>query len=193
VELLPILLLLPLLFGAVVAVLAGLVIVAAISLVDLKPFREYWHNSRPQFLVAVPTFAATLAFAPRVERGLLVGIALAFAVHLWREMRIDLTTRVADQTLHVHPEGVLYFASAPMLDTRLTGLLAEHPHITSVVIDVHRLGRLDLTGLMALRGFAQQARDFGVDVEIHNVPDHARERAHRVLDPVCRVVTTEPD
>ncbi len=176
-----------------VAVLAGLVIVAAISLVDLRPFGEYWRNSRPQFLVAVPTAVATLAFAPRIERGLLVGIALAFAVHLWREMRIDLTTRRAGPTLHVHPEGVLYFASAPMLDTRLTALLAEHPDITRVVLDVHRLGRLDLTGLMALRGFAEHARGFGVEVEVHNVPEHARARAHRVLDPVCRLVTTEPD
>ncbi|WP_162448247.1 SulP family inorganic anion transporter [Phytoactinopolyspora mesophila] len=176
-----------------VAVLAGLVIVAAISLVDLKPFGEYWRNSRPQFLVAVPTFVATLILAPRVERGLLIGIALAFAVHLWREMRIDVTTRLDDRVLHVHPEGVLYFASAPMLETHLTGLLAEHPDLTSVIIDVHRLGRLDLTGLMALRNFAQQAGDFGVEVEVHNVPEHARERAHRVLEPVCRVVTTEPD
>jgi sulfate permease, SulP family len=175
------------------AVLAGLVIVAAISLVELEPFREYWHYSRPQFLVAVPTFVATLLFAPRVERGLLVGIGLAFVVHLWRELRVDIRTTQRDGTLHVHPEGVLYFASAPMLETRLTALLAEHRDITQVVIDVHRLGRLDLTGLMALRRFAEQARSFGVEVEIHDVPEHARARAHRVLDPVCRIVTTEPD
>ncbi|WP_205855713.1 SulP family inorganic anion transporter [Phytoactinopolyspora endophytica] len=175
------------------AVLAGLVIVAAISLVDLKPFLTYWHYSKPQFLVAVPTFVATLLLAPRVERGLLIGIALAFVVHLWRELRVDLRTTVKDGTLYVHPEGVLYFASAPMLETQLTALLAENPTITRVVLDVHRLGRLDLTGLMALRGFAEQAQSYGVNVEVHDVPDHARNRAHRVLDPICRVVTTEPD
>ncbi|AYY12924.1 SulP family inorganic anion transporter [Actinobacteria bacterium YIM 96077] len=174
-------------------VLAGLVIVAAISLVEIRPFRDYWRYSRPQFLVAVPTFAATLILAPRVERGLLIGIGLAFAVHLWREMRIDLTTRLDGTTLYVHPEGVLYFASTPMLETRLTALLAEHPAVATVVIDVHRLGRLDLTGLMALRGFAEQARQYDVEVEVHDVPSHARERAHQVLGPVCRIVTTEPD
>lgn len=175
------------------AILAGIVIVAAVSLVDLRPFGRYWRYSRPQFFVAVPTLVATLLFAPRVERGLMVGIALAFVVHLWREMRIDLTARFDGSTLRVHPEGVLYFASAPMLDSRLTALLAEYPDTTTVVIDVHRLGRLDLTGLMALRDFAEQAGRFGVQVEVHDVPEHARQRAHQVLDPVCRMVTSEPD
>ncbi|NEE02176.1 SulP family inorganic anion transporter [Phytoactinopolyspora halotolerans] len=174
------------------AVLAGLVIVAAISLIDLKPFFTYWQYSKPQFLVAVPTFIATLLLAPRVERGLLIGIALAFVVHLWRELRVDLRTTVDDDTLYVHPEGVLYFASAPMLETQLTGLLAENPAVRRVVLDVHRLGRLDLTGLMAIRGFAEQAANFGVEVEVRDVPEHARDRAHRVLDPVCRLVATEP-
>lgn len=163
------------------AVLAGLVIVAAVSLVDVAAFREYWQHSRAQFLVAVPTFAATLLSAPRVERGLFVGVGLALAVHLWREARLDVDAWREDGTLHVRPEGVLYFGSAPALESRLRALLAEHPDAHTIAIDLHRLGRLDLTGLYVLRGVAEQIRDAGATVEFCEVPPHARERAQSVL------------
>ena len=166
------------------AVLAGLVIVAAASLVDLAPFGEYWRHSRLQFLVAVPTFAVTLAAAPRVEAGLLVGVGLALAVHLWRETRLQIEAALDGQTLHVRPHGVLYFASAPLLQLRMAALLAEHPDATKIVMDLHGLGRLDLTGLYTLRDLAEHARAADVTVEFDGVPDHATDRAHRVLGPI---------
>jgi SulP family sulfate permease len=163
------------------AVLSGLVIVAAVSLVSLAPFREYWRYSRPQFLVAVPTFLVTLVAAPRVERGLLVGVGLALAVHLWREMRLEVEAWRDGETLYVRPHGVLYFASAQVLDVRMAALLHEHRDVTKVVIDLHRLGRLDLTGLYVLRDLAEQARDGDLTIELKGVPSHAVDRAERVL------------
>lgn len=163
------------------AILAGLVIVAAISLVEVSAFRDYWHHSRAQFLVAVPTFVATLVSAPRVERGLLLGVVLAMAVHLWRESRLDVDSWRDGDILHVRPQGVLYFGSAPELETRLRALLAAHPDARRISIDLHRLGRLDLTGLYVLRGVADQIRDSGAEVEFASVPPHARERATAVL------------
>ncbi|MPZ63596.1 MAG: STAS domain-containing protein [Propionibacteriales bacterium] len=165
------------------AVLAGLVILAAVSLVDITPFLDYWDHSRPQFLVAVPTFVVTLAAAPRVERGLLVGVGLALAVHLWREMRLDVEFWRDGSTLHIRPHGVLYFVSAPILETRLTALLAEHPDITAISLDLQRLGRLDLTGLYALRDLVIQARAAGITVGLDDVPAHAAERVRAVLGP----------
>jgi len=168
------------------AVLSGLVIVAAVSLVNPSPFRDYWRYSRPQFLVAVPTFVVTLIAAPRVERGLLVGVGLALAVHLWREMRLEVEAWRDGETLHVRPNGVLYFASAQVLDVRMAALLREHPDATKVVIDLHRLGRLDLTGLYVLRDLAEQARAGNITVELEGVPEHAVDRAERVLGQALR-------
>lgn len=169
--------------GLPVAVLAGIVIASAAPLANPAGFRDYWRYSRPQFLVAVPTFAVTLAAAPHVERGLLVGVALALAVHLWRETRIHLHVRqgAGSSTLLVVPAGVLYFASAPAFGARLADLLDHHPGTTRVIVDLHRLGRLDLTGLLALRDFAEYARASGVAVEVRGVPAHARVRARRVF------------
>lgn len=170
-----------LLSGLPLAVLAGLVIVAAISLIDVSSFREYWQHSRPQFLVALPTFVATLVLAPHVERGLLVGVGLALAVHLWRETRLDVDAWQIGRTLYVLPHGVLYFGSAPAFEAEITRLLAANKDVDVVEIDLHRLGRVDLTGIYALRNTAEAASRGGVEVRFTNVPAHAAGRVRNVL------------
>src|SRR5690606_1639746 len=163
------------------AVLAGVVIATVLPLVNLSGFRDYWRYSRPQFLVALPTLVVTLAAAPRVERGLLVGVGLALVVHLWRETRIQVAVDHRAGTLYLRPEGVLYFAWAPVLDARLAQLLDHQPGTARVVLDRQRLGRLDLTGLLALRDFTGYAADRGATVELRGVPAHAREQVQRVF------------
>jgi SulP family sulfate permease len=154
-----------------------------VSLVDVSAFREYWHHSRPQFLVALPTFVATLALAPHIERGLLIGVGLALAVHLWRETRLDVDAWRVERTLYVLPHGVLYFGSAPAFQAAIGGLLAENPDADVVEIDLHRLGRVDLTGIYALRDIVDSAREGGTTVHFTRIPPHAAERVEAVLGP----------
>jgi sulfate permease, SulP family len=163
------------------AVLAGIVIAAAVSLIDLSAFREYWDHSRPQFLVAVPTFAATLVLAPHVEQGLLIGIGLALAVHLWRESRLDVDSWRIDRTLFILPHGVLYFGSAAAFEAEIRSLLAANPDVEAVEIDLHRLGRVDLTGIYVLRDAAEHARAAGTDIMFTRLPPHAAGRIRAVL------------
>ncbi|HEU4541635.1 MAG TPA: SulP family inorganic anion transporter [Jiangellaceae bacterium] len=171
------------------AVLAGLIIVAAVSLIDISAFREYWRHSRPQFLVALPTFAATLLLAPHIERGLLIGIGLALAVHLWRETRLDVDSWRVERTLYVLPHGVLYFGSAPAFQAAINELLADNPDADIVEIDLHRLGRVDLTGVYALRDIMDAATEGGTTVHFTRIPPHAAERIDAVLG---RRRTTDP-
>lgn len=174
------------------AVLAGLVLVAAISLLDFSPFGEYWRHSRPQFLVAVPTFVATLAFAPRLELGLLTGVALALTVHLWRESRLEVDAWRSGDTLHVLPHGVLYFGSTADFEARLVALLADNPDVAVIDVDLHRLGRLDLTGIYMLRDLADHTEGSGVSVRFSHVPPHAAERVRSVLGRRINGESTEP-
>jgi SulP family sulfate permease len=163
------------------AALAGLVIAAVVTLVDFRPFVEAWRASRPQFLVALPTFVATLAFAPRVERGVLVGVGLSLAVHLWRELRLELDVWTTGDTLHVRPQGVLYFASAPSLETRIMTLMAEGPDLRHVVVHLDRLGRLDLTGALVLRSLVEDMQRADADVVIEGTQPQARRLVDAVL------------
>lgn len=163
------------------AVLAGLVIIAAISLIELAPFTESWRISRPQFAVAAVTVVVTLAAAPRVEWGIVAGVGLSLAVHLWREMRLELTASLHDTELHAWLTGVLYFGSAPSLETRLRALLTDHPDAQRLVLHLDGVGRLDMTGMFVLRGVMDDGQASGVEVVFRGIPPQARERAVRVL------------
>jgi SulP family sulfate permease len=156
------------------AVLAAVVIVAVAPMVRLRPIAALWPVSRPQFAVAGATFVATLALAPHVERGVLAGVALAVAVHLWRELRLDIDVETRASTLHLYPRGVVWFATAPGLEDRLVRLLADHPDASALVIHLDGVGRLDHSGALALRNALQLARDAGLAVTIDGVPAHAR-------------------
>jgi SulP family sulfate permease len=163
------------------AVLAGLVIAAVASLVDVRSPRLYWRWSRPQFVVGVVTFVGTLVLAPRVERGVLLGVGTALAVHLWRELSVSVPSRLEEDTLHVWPTGVLYFGSAPGVERSVTRLIAEHPEIGRIVVHLSRLGRVDLTGALMLKDVLDEASSAGVRVEIRDAPAHVARVLSRVL------------
>ncbi len=165
------------------AVLAGLVIAAALPLIDPRVFTRQWRLSPLQAGVAIATFLATLAFAPRVERGVLVGVGLAVAVHLWRELRLHVPAELTgDGTLHVRPQGVLYYASAPALQDRLVDVVARHPAARRLVLHLNELGRIDLSGMLTIRAVLD---DLHLPVTVADVPQHSRRLVSRVLPENC--------
>jgi SulP family sulfate permease len=172
------------------AVLAGIVIAAVAGLVRLVPILRLWRFSIPQFGVAVVTFALTLALAPHIERALLVGIGLAIAVHLWRELALDIDTSTDGDTLHLRPLGVLWFGTARSLEQSFLGLLAAHPDARRLAVHLDGLGRIDLSGALALRSLLEDARRAGLEVDVLDVPPRARRVVERVIereeDPLTR-------
>jgi sulfate permease, SulP family len=156
------------------AVLAAIVVVAVIKLIKVRDLGILIGRSRGQGVVAVATMAATIGFSPRVERGVLAGIVLALAVHLYRELSVSATSQRVGTVLTVAPQGVLWFATVPSVERVIREALADQPGLTGVRVDLGGVGRLDYTGAAELGRFAEQLADAGVDVEIVNVPPGAR-------------------
>jgi len=171
------------------AALAGIVAASVVSLLHPGPFRELWRFSRPQFAIAAATFVSTLALAPRVERGLMVGVVLSLGMHLWRELVVKLESWQEGETLHIRPQGVLYFGSAPSLQTAVLSRIDSHDEVKCVLIHLDRLGRLDLTGAMALRSLLQELESGGTRALVDGPPPQAQPLVDRILfrhrlDPV---------
>lgn len=59
------------------AILGAIVIAAVLKLVDLRGVWQLAHRSRSQLVVGAGTMIATIATAPRVERGVVIGVALS--------------------------------------------------------------------------------------------------------------------
>jgi len=157
------------------AILGAIVVGAVLKLVRLRELYELIAQSGLQALVAVGTLVATLVSAPRVERGVLIGIGLALAAHLYREMSVSTESARDGDTLTVSPQGVLWFAAVPQIERLIRSELAANPGIERVVIDLGAVGRLDYSGAAALGRIVEELRQAGVSVDVANVkPGSAR-------------------
>jgi SulP family sulfate permease len=151
------------------AVLGAIVISAVARLIDLPRLLRFWQLSRAQALVAWITFAATLILSPRIDIAVMLGIGLGITVHLWRELRVPVGSDYSDGLLVLRPQGVIFFGSSPDVAEAMTNLLAEHPEADRVVFDLGAVGRIDLTGALALKTLVEDARLAGLQAGIANV------------------------
>jgi SulP family sulfate permease len=163
------------------SVLAGIVIASVLRLVDPRPVLRFWRLGRIQFTTAAVTYVASLVLAPRLDLAVLLGVGMATLVHLWRELHLQVPAEYADGVLHVRPSGVLYFASAPGLEDAVNNLLAEHPGTERLRVELEGLGRLDVTGAMALSTLLDEVREAGITAEVCSVPPQLRRIVARVL------------
>jgi len=161
----------PLLENLPGAILGAIVLGAVVKLVAVGELVRLVQRNLLQAAVGVGTLVATLVSAPRVERGVLVGVALALGSHLYRELRVTTPSSRAGDVLTVAPEGVLWFATIPNIERLIRGEIAEHPDIVSVVLDLAGVGRMDYSAAAALRRLVEEigTTDNAVSVEIINV------------------------
>lgn len=155
------------------AVLSGIVIAAVVGIVRPRQLLSLWRIAKPQALVGWGTFTMTLLLAPQVDRGILWGIALSAAVHMWRELKPKVRAERIGDTLYLEPSGVLWFASAPAMEDLLIARLAADPDVSRVVIRCQGLGRIDLTGAHVLAEMIEHAEAAGIQATLVDVPDHA--------------------
>ncbi len=163
------------------AALAGLVIASVLPLLNPRPVLRTWRMSRPQFVVAVVTVAVSIVAAPQVQWGVVAGVVTALAVHLWRELRLDVEVWRTGSTLRVRPQGVLYFGSAPRLETLVLAELASEPDLSRVELQLQRLGRIDLTGALVLRAISRDLARAGVEVTVAGVQPQWRQLVEAVF------------
>jgi SulP family sulfate permease len=164
------------------AILGAAVMSAVISLVRVRRPFQVWKVSRPQALVAFGTFALTLALSPHIERAVIIGVAVSVATHLWRELRIAVDRSVDGDAVVLRPRGVLWFGCAQDLADSFLDMLAEHPDARVLRIELDGLGRIDITGAMAMRNVVQEARGAGLEVQVVGGPPQSRHFVEDVIE-----------
>jgi SulP family sulfate permease len=166
-----------------VAVLAATVILAVIPLIQFGRMVAVAQLSWIQATVTLTAFVLTLALAPHIEWAIMASIVLSVVIHLWRELRLDIEVTASESRLELSPQGVLWFATARRLEDRFLEVLADHPDATELVIHLDGLGRIDLTGALALKTLIDDARATDLDVSIDGTPLHADRVLRRALNP----------
>ncbi len=170
----------PLLYHLPQAVLAAVIMMAVFGLINFKAVKHAWHISKHDGIAAIVTFIATLAFAPHLENGILIGASLAIFFYLYRSMkpRIAILGRYKDGTLRdikIHPDlprsdkiiairfdGSLYFANVSYFEDAILGAVSEHPNTKYVLVVADGINQLDASGEDVLHNLTDSLRDNGI-------------------------------
>ncbi len=168
------------------ATLAVIIVAAVAGLVGIKPVRRAWRVSRTGALIAAITFAATLALAPALHWGILIGVALSLLQFLRRTMRPHVAYlarhpegHLVDADAHglalgqriaiLRFDGGLYFGDAGWFEDKVLEALSRLPQLRYLVFDAGGINEIDVTGVEALRRAVEELRGVGVEVHVTRV------------------------
>ena len=170
----------PLLYYIPIATLAAVIIVAVIGMIQFEPFKHAWKVNPHDGVVAFTVFAGTLYFAPHLEWGIFMGVALSIGLYIYRTMQphfaevamdADGTFRDAhlfgmqtsDTLALFRYDGDLYFANASYLEKRLLNAIADKPQLKVLLLDLEAVDQIDVTGEEMLRHMAEGLTLAGID------------------------------
>lgn len=179
--LLTLLFLTPLLYHLPQAVLAAVIIMAVAGLINFGAIHHAWQANRHDGIAAVVTFVATLAFAPHLDNGIMVGAGLAVGLYLYRTMspRVAILGRHPDGTLRdarVHElpasetvtavrfDGRLYFANVAYFEDAILEAVAANPKARHLLVVGDGINELDASGEEVIRHVVARLRSNGVAV-----------------------------
>ncbi len=170
----------PLLYHLPQAVLAAVIMMAVVGLVNFKAIRHAWHAHKHDGIAAVVTFFATLAFAPHLDKGIMVGAGLAIVLYLYRTMkpRVAILGRFGDGTLRdiaVHKDlptdeniivlrfdGSLYFANVPFFEDAILEAAASKPGAKYLLVVGDGINQLDASGEEVISHLFMRLQGIGV-------------------------------
>ena len=169
---LTLLLLTPLLYHIPQPTLAMIIIMAVGGLIKIRPLIQAWKAQTHDGIVALTTFALTLAFAPHLETGIMVGVLLSLGLYIYRTMspRIYTLSRYKDggfrdtgsYILQQCPkiailrfEGPLFFANTTYFENRVLERVAAMPGLKFIIVDADAINEIDATGEAMLRSLSE--------------------------------------
>ncbi len=181
VVLLTLLFLTPLLYHLPQAVLAAVIMMAVIGLVNFKAIIHAWHVHKHDGIAAVVTFVSALAFAPHMDKGIIIGAVLAIILYLYRTMkpRVAILGRHSDGTLRdvkvhnlpvsdyiiaIRYDGSLYFANVPYFEDTILEAVANSPRATHMLIVGNGINQLDASGDEVIHHMVERLRANGIRV-----------------------------
>ncbi|MBN1212289.1 MAG: STAS domain-containing protein [candidate division Zixibacteria bacterium] len=178
----------PLLYHLPQAVLAAIIMMAVIGLVNVRGFIHAWKAQKYDGIIGIVTFIFTLAFAPHLDRGIMIGVGLAIILHLFRGMKpnIALLSKHPDgsyrnqarfglkQCRHIaviRYNGSLFFANVNYLEEQILERVAAMPELKHIIMVGNGINELDASGEDMLSQLVGRLREAGYDVSISGLND----------------------
>jgi len=171
----------PLLYHLPQATLAAVIMLAVVGLINVKAIRHAWKAQRQDGIVAIVSFVLTLAFAPHLDKGILIGAGLALILYLYRTMqpRVAVLARHPDGTLRdaemfgldtceniavIRFDGSLYFANTSYFEDRVQERIAAKPDLKHVIVIGEGINQVDATGEEMLSHLSERLHAAGIEI-----------------------------
>ncbi|WP_018139181.1 MULTISPECIES: SulP family inorganic anion transporter [unclassified Thioalkalivibrio] len=169
----------PLIYHLPQSVLAAIIMMAVVGLINFKAIKHAWVANKHDGAAAVVTFIATLAMAPNLDYGILMGAGLAIVLYLYRTMqpRVCELARYDDGTLReaqrygletnekvglMRFDGSLYFANVPYFEDAVLDLVARHPQAKYLIVVGKGINEIDASGEEVIHQLVHRLKARGI-------------------------------
>lgn len=186
----------PLLYHLPQATLAAVIMMAVVGLINVKAIKHAWHANRQDGIVAIVSFVLTLAFAPHLDKGILIGAGLALVLYLYRTMapRVAVLARHPDGTLRdaevfglrtcenisvIRFDGSLYFANTSHFEDKIMERVSLKPNLKYVIVVGDGINHVDATGEEVLSHLTAALKASGIDMLFTGLKKQVLDVFHR--------------
>lgn len=191
--LLTLLFLTPMLYHLPKPVLAAVIMMAVAGLINVGALKRAWSAGRDDGLAAMVTFVATLAFAPKIQNGIAIGVLLSLGLLLYRMMRprvailgVHSDGTLRDATVHklppVHPrlsvvrfDGALRFMNASFFEDAILKVQQDYPDATSILVTCGGINQIDASAVEMLILLVSRFRANGLTLVFSGIKKQVRE------------------
>jgi sulfate permease, SulP family len=190
----------PLLYHLPQSVLAAIIMMAVIGLINASGFIHAYKAKKYDGIISIISFLMTLAFAPHLDKGIMIGVGLSLAVFLYKSMRPTVTSlsRYEDESLRnsvVHGlrecqyidmirfDGPLFFANASYLEDQISARMENKKNLRHIVIVANGMNDIDASGEEVLSLVVGNVRSAGLDISFSGVNETVMavlERTHLI-------------
>ncbi|MDY0375451.1 MAG: SulP family inorganic anion transporter [Desulfobacterium sp.] len=176
----------PLLYHLPQSVLAAVIMMAVVGLVNVSGFIHAWRAQWYDGAISIITFVCTLAFAPHLDKGIMVGVVLSLMVFLYKSMRpkVSSLSRHDDNALRcsvthglreckhidlVRFDGPLFFANASYLEDQISDRMTRKKELKHIIIVSNGINDIDASGEELLSLLIDNVRSAGVDISFSGI------------------------
>lgn len=185
----------PLLYSLPIATLAATIIVAVLSLVDLKTPGLLWQYSKADFSAHAATILITLAAG--VELGVIAGVGVGLLLYLWRASRphAAIVGRVPEtehfrnverhkvftvpHVLSIRIDEALTYLNARWLEEYVLEEVADRAAVRHVILMCSAVNEVDASGLESLEAINHRLGDGGIGLHLSEVKGPVMDRLKR--------------
>jgi len=172
----------PLLYHLPKATLAAVVIMAVFGLINFKAVKHIWTVNKHDGIAAMVTFVATIASAPKLDHGIMIGAILAIVLYLYRTMqpRVAVLGRYKDGTLRdieinkdlptdeniiaVRFDGSLYFANVSYFEDTMLKAVSTYPDAKYLLVVGDAINQIDASGEEVLHHLVERLQSNNMTV-----------------------------